>query len=300
MKRIVCFLLTAVLVVSLVGCGGEAGDNPNVGTWIGVSVDVFGIEGNINEVYAGGSTLELKADGGCTAVFDGDRATGKWTGSGSRLTVTIGGADYKCEIDGDALILELLDEMNVIYTKTGRMPVNRVSSSTTSIDDGDVPTNGSILFGSAGGSENAADEPGEDGPIATEPMDEAHNGEQSGDAGLAAGYAAEIIGKWLVADGYEWHDWFIGGEVVEFFEGGIGVESLDGSSWHFTWSLEVGLEMNYNADEPYEMQMIILSMEYEQNELRFYLYDNDGSVLWDSQLILDQGAGPPLVLERWQ
>ena len=133
-----------------------------------------------------------------------------------------------------------------------------------------------------------------------EPIDEWYLREHSGNEGLATGYEAEIIGTWRVTDGYEWHDWFIGGEVIDFYEGGTGVESLDGSTWHFTWWAEEGLEMNYNADEPYEMNMISLNMiyEYEQTELRFYLYDNDGSILWDSKLNLDQGAGPPLVLER--
>jgi hypothetical protein len=33
-------------------------------------------------------------------------------------------------------------------------------------------------------------------------------------------------------------------------------------------------------------------------ELRYFLIDNNGSILWDSKLVLDQGAGPPLVLVR--
>ena len=376
MKKVIYFVLAVCLAASLVGCGSEVSDNPNVGTWTGVLVEAFGIEGGIGEVYADGASLELKANGNCTAIFDGDKATGKWTGLGGRLTVSIGGVDYKCVIDGDALIFELMDGMNIIYTKSGRLPVNRaVNNEDMNIDDDEVPKNGSLFSDITDGLGSAKDEPGTgdkpmpqtisedearalvmawlDGhPFGTgtwldpdcseavingeelykielgverlavfdilvektsgriyvgggnlgdsiEPIDEWYYREHSGNDGLARGYEAEIIGNWFVANGYEWHDWFVGNEAIEFLADGMGTESYDGTFWNFAWWIDVGLEMNYNADVSFEQHTISLHMIYEHMELVFFLYDNNGSILWDSKLNLDQGAGPPLVLEKW-
>jgi hypothetical protein len=112
-------------------------------------------------------------------------------------------------------------------------------------------------------------------------------------------YSAEIIGKWRVSEGHEWHERFSGGEVIEFFADGTGHKSLnDRDITDFVWSAGVRIETNYNTDEPFEEEMIILSMVFNDFELRYFLLDKDGSILWDSKLVLDQGAGAPLVLVR--
>jgi len=111
-------------------------------------------------------------------------------------------------------------------------------------------------------------------------------------------YSSEIIGRWRVIDGYEWHDWFKGGEIIEFFADGTGVESLDGVVFNFTWWAGISLEIFYEADEVFEDEILVLRMVYEDFEFRYFLHDNDGSILYDSQLLLYEDAGPPLALER--
>ena len=140
MKRTICAVLSAVVLICLAACGGGgSSDDPNVGTWIGVSAEAFGMESDIKEVYPQGTTLEMKANGNCTAVFDGDKASGKWTGSGSRLTASIGGVDYPITIDGDALVFEMMQDMYVIYTKDGKAPKNRASDNSSSVEDAAAP-----------------------------------------------------------------------------------------------------------------------------------------------------------------
>ena len=142
MKKTICTVLVLVLCVSvLAACGGGGGssDNPNVGTWTAVSVEAFGMESDIKEVFSGGATLELRANGNVNMSFDGDKANGKWTGSAIRLTLTVGGVDYPCTIDGDALVFEMMDDMFVIFTKDGRAPRNRASASSSEAPRTETP-----------------------------------------------------------------------------------------------------------------------------------------------------------------
>ena len=289
-KNIIYYVLPALMLVSLAGCGSEASDNRSSGAWMSAFGDAINDEdvprnglapfGNTDvlEYAADEPEIEDEPEGGdepippSLSAGEARAIAQAWVDNhpfATRSELELGYSEVEINGEGyyrfDFGVVRLAVFDILVSKATGGLYVS--------------------------GGNNAA---------RIEPIDEWYDREHSGNVGQATGYEAEIIGKWLVADGYEWHDYFLGGEIIEFFEGGMGVESLDGSTWHFIWWAEAGLEMNYNADEPFEMHMISLIMVYEDYglELRFHLYDNNGSILWDSKLNLDQGAGPPLVLER--
>lgn len=97
----------------------------------------------------------------------------------------------------------------------------------------------------------------------------------------------EIIGRWFVSDALSCQ-WFVGGEVVEFFANGTGVERFGVSEWTFTWALEwVWTVTDGPGDQ--EIEALMLIMNYDQFTLAYF------PEIWESELLLFLHAGPPLV-----
>ena len=142
MKKIITLLLVLVFSMAFfTACGGSdkntSSNDPNVGTWIGVSVDTLGYATDITDVYPKGATVELKANGNVTLTFNSDKTNGKWTAVGNNINITCGGVDYPSTIDNGVLSVELLQDMYVIYTRDGNPPPAKANTTT----DADVPEN---------------------------------------------------------------------------------------------------------------------------------------------------------------
>ncbi|MCL2045272.1 MAG: hypothetical protein FWG88_02665 [Oscillospiraceae bacterium] len=108
-----------------------AADHPILGTWIAYTADIFGDETDIRSFYAQGATLELKANGECTTIFNGNDAKGSWTMSGSTLSYNIGGAEYAGSYESDVVMFEVLDDIFLYFTKDGNPPAGGGAISTT-------------------------------------------------------------------------------------------------------------------------------------------------------------------------
>ena len=73
-------LAMAMMIFLLVGCGKEDdSNNPNLGLYTAFTGSMSGIEIEIADVYAGGFTIELKANGKAQLDIDGTTGKGKWT-----------------------------------------------------------------------------------------------------------------------------------------------------------------------------------------------------------------------------
>jgi len=90
-----------------------------------------------------------------------------------------------------------------------------------------------------------------------------------------------VIGRWRVIEAAS-SDWFVGGEIIEFFANGFGTEQFQGSTWAFEW---------------YIIENQLLMFYEDMNMLRGYWAGWD----WEdsSRLSLSYDAGMPMVFERY-
>ena len=112
MKRFLVCLLLLCLSLSLAACGEE---RPEAGKYIcrGLSRD--------GELIPGGSGGEiiLDAKGGGLFSFDGTRGDIRWSASGERLVLRIGGADREALIKNDCISLPSGEDCTALFYKEG-------------------------------------------------------------------------------------------------------------------------------------------------------------------------------------
>lgn len=58
MKRLACLILVFAMLLALAACGGEP--DPNAGTYEAQTAEMSGISIDVNTVYDGGLSFELK------------------------------------------------------------------------------------------------------------------------------------------------------------------------------------------------------------------------------------------------
>lgn len=92
MKKFIAILMVAVMLLSLVACGGGEPD-PNCGVYQGIRGEMDGIVLTMDELYPGESYLELKSGGKADLVLEGDKMTGKWTLEGETFNLVVEGED---------------------------------------------------------------------------------------------------------------------------------------------------------------------------------------------------------------
>lgn len=130
MKKIISILITMILCMAMVACGGSSGkrDDNLVGKYIGVSGTTFGMT-----VYGDdmdGFSLELKKDGKATLAIDGEDATGKWVSDDDTVTITVENTDIVGDIGKDIITFNgflkehLGVEMDITFAKEGTDAAN--------------------------------------------------------------------------------------------------------------------------------------------------------------------------------
>ncbi len=119
MKRIICLVLAAALLLSLAAC--SSGDDPNIGYYeclTGRTGD--GPEVVIDDIFSGGTWLELKAGGKATLSLDGSDGEVKWSVDGTEITVDIDGQECTGSISGGIIVLNMMDsDMVLTFVRPG-------------------------------------------------------------------------------------------------------------------------------------------------------------------------------------
>ncbi len=78
MKKTLVVILAAVLIISLAGCGSGTGAVSDNGVYTARTAYINGVAAGIDEVFAGGFTIELRDGGRAILNLDGEEYNLKW------------------------------------------------------------------------------------------------------------------------------------------------------------------------------------------------------------------------------
>ena len=104
MKKILAMIITGIIALSLVSCGGGPADEKFVGKWISVAGESLGITLTGEDID--GFELNLESGGKGTMVIDEDEGKIKWTNDETTLTITVDGEEMVATIGEDTLVFD--------------------------------------------------------------------------------------------------------------------------------------------------------------------------------------------------
>ena len=137
MKKIIAFLLTLAMLLSLAACGGSAEEDPNAGKYIGISAAVGGFSMPMSDIYPGETWIELKSGGRGDIMLGGDNFPMKWALEGEVFTLTIDGVDSVGTMSNGAIVIDLMDMGCVMtFQKEGTEPAENEAPAASYNDAG--------------------------------------------------------------------------------------------------------------------------------------------------------------------
>ena len=128
-KGISLLLVFAMCIIALAACGGSSND-PNIGEWLGVTVDVFGTTDTVSNVYPDGFSVELKTNDNATLSIEGESINVKWKFEGTTLTLSASDMDITATIVNGVMTLELVEGIYITLTKDGTPPAGTSTNNT--------------------------------------------------------------------------------------------------------------------------------------------------------------------------
>lgn len=133
MKRSIALLLVLVIAFTLTACDGAKDNDPNLGKYVGATVEVFGEDVNISEIYPEGENyIELRSDGKCVFTLDGDSESGNWTLNGNDIVLTIEDVDSTGTLRDGVLTIDFMGEgITMTFVKDGANVKTDASSKPT-------------------------------------------------------------------------------------------------------------------------------------------------------------------------
>lgn len=109
-EKIVCPVIMASMIVSLLAGCGKAEPDPNSGVYEGTKAIVMGTAMNIDEFYDGPVTFDIQDGGKCVCDLNGEKSTVKWTREGDKIRFEDDGVELEGTIGGGNLtIINLMD-----------------------------------------------------------------------------------------------------------------------------------------------------------------------------------------------
>ena len=150
-SRLFALTITLVMVFSLAACGGggESSTDPNAGKYTAVTAEALGLEMEVSDLFGDGFIIELKDNGKCTLLVDGESANGKWTLDGSAFTVNGGGVDGAGTLSDGVMVLEDMLGMGVTikFLREGTSESFPESNSAEGEDTEDSENSGGLVEG---------------------------------------------------------------------------------------------------------------------------------------------------------
>jgi len=144
-RKIISLFIVLALLICLIACGnknGNTSDDPNLGLWVAVTGEMWGLSVEVDDMFGAGFTIELKAGGKCALNVDGSKANGNWTLSGGAFTVKGGGLDSSGRLENGVLTLEDVMGLGLtlVFYKNGINP-----DAPASADGGDTGVPAKVL-----------------------------------------------------------------------------------------------------------------------------------------------------------
>ncbi len=109
-KTIAIFVAVMTVFCLLTGCAKESEADPNAGLYKGTVAEALGMQLEIDEVFEGGMSIELKNGGKAQFNYEGKSYNLKWTLDGTTFHAEGGGAELDgTRSDGTMVLENILD-----------------------------------------------------------------------------------------------------------------------------------------------------------------------------------------------
>lgn len=114
MKRFLSLLLVLIFLLLAVACASDMPDaatDPNLGVYRATTAEYSGFTVSIDDVLESGMEIKLKSNGKCDIVVSGTKVGGKWTLSGTDITVKGGGVEWEGSLENGVMRLLYGDDL---------------------------------------------------------------------------------------------------------------------------------------------------------------------------------------------
>ena len=108
--------LIGILFFAARGGSGSKASDPNLGLYKATVAEMYGLVLNADDIYEEGFTIELKENGVCEIISDGDKGRGNWTLEGDQLTIDDGHSSITGTLSDGVLKLENMLDMGLDMT----------------------------------------------------------------------------------------------------------------------------------------------------------------------------------------
>ncbi|MEG0662571.1 MAG: hypothetical protein RR472_04770 [Anaerovoracaceae bacterium] len=115
-KLLVLFVVLALLMTGIVGCGGKAENSKYEGKWIATYAEAYGLTVEVKEIMGDDMRMELKGGGKMTMDVSGQSGSGKWSVEGDQFTLDVDGVTSTGTITETTLVFEDMLGMGVKFT----------------------------------------------------------------------------------------------------------------------------------------------------------------------------------------
>ena len=105
MKRLACLILALAMILALAACGGEP--DPNAGVYKATTAEMSGISLDVNTVYEGGLSFELKDGGKAVMTMDGKDYNLRWKLDGEDLTIIASDTELTGTLAEGTMVLDM-------------------------------------------------------------------------------------------------------------------------------------------------------------------------------------------------
>ncbi len=115
-KTIAIFVAVMTVFCLLAGCAKESEPDPNAGLYKGTVAEALGLQLEIDDVFEGGMSIELKNGGKAQFNYEGKSYNLKWTLDGTTFHAEGGGAELDGTLSDGTMVLENILDSGVNIT----------------------------------------------------------------------------------------------------------------------------------------------------------------------------------------
>ena len=115
MKRLACLILAMAMLLALAACGGEP--DPHAGVYEAQSAEMSGISIDVNTVYEGGLSFELKNGGRAVMHMGGQDYNLKWELDGQAISIIASDTTLTGTLVDNTMVLDMGSGVTITLTK---------------------------------------------------------------------------------------------------------------------------------------------------------------------------------------